>query len=192
MSDDEHIRRRRAELVEERRRELDVVCDTHDSMLRELFHLQKFVTFIGFDPHAAKQEKSEVWEQFRKPYDLWDNHAPSGPSSRRTRRAITERRESLVPGTSTSATPTPARKGKAPDVERALRRASISNPNLEPVQAVVEQKGKGKAKAFAHPTTPARAGTGASSKKRPFVEEGAVEVDAEEKLADGVAALSVS
>ncbi|KAG8735851.1 swr1 complex component [Ceratobasidium sp. 414] len=189
MSDDEHIRQRRAELLEERKRELDVVVDTHDSMLRELFHLQKFLSFFGFDPQVAKQEKSEVWESFRKPFDLWEHHAPSGPSSRRTRRAITERRESLVPGTASTPTPTPARKGKAPDVERALRRASISNPNLD--SPVAEPKGKGKGKAFAHPATPARL------KKRPLPaeDEGESRVpvpDEDEKLADGVAALSVS
>ncbi|KAG8703670.1 swr1 complex component [Ceratobasidium sp. 395] len=194
MSDDDHVRQRRAELVEHRKREVDRVVDIHDSMLRELFHLQKFITLFGFDPEVAKQEKSEVWETFRKPFDLWDNHTSVGPSSRRTRRAITERRESLIPGASTSSTPTPARKGKAPDVASALRRASISNPGGLTLEALaVDNKGKGKSKSFAHPATPARAGT--SSKKRPFPEEvdkTATEVDPDENLVDGVAALSVS
>ncbi|QRV98355.1 DNA-dependent ATPase [Ceratobasidium sp. AG-Ba] len=150
MSDDDYTRQRRAELVEERKRELDGVVDRHDSTLRELFHLNKFVTLIGYDPHIAKQEKSDVWETFRKPYDLWDKHASVGPSARRTRRAITERKESLVssavPPTSTpkaassSSTPkfpptTPGPKGKP--------RASILalNPNTN------EPGGKGKGKA---------------------------------------------
>ncbi|KAG9074935.1 swr1 complex component, partial [Ceratobasidium sp. 370] len=194
MSDDEHLHRRRAELLEERKRELDAVVDRHDSVLRELFHLQKFLTFFGFDPQVAKQEKSEVWDDFRKPYDLWENHAPLGPSSRRTRRAINERRESLIPGTASTSTPASARKGKPPDVERALRRASISNPNLDAAldSPVAEHKGKGKGKAFAHPATPARL------KKRPLPTEdegesrGAPTPDEDEKLADGVAALAVS
>lgn len=71
MSEDDELAKRRATLVEEKKRELDVVYDAHDSVvcttvqqtvwwlifnlvqLRELFHIQKFVTLIGFDPQAC-------------------------------------------------------------------------------------------------------------------------------------------
>ncbi|QRV84283.1 hypothetical protein RhiJN_12299 [Ceratobasidium sp. AG-Ba] len=137
MSDDDYTRQRRAELVEERKRELDGVVDRHDSTLRELFHLNKFVTLIGYDPHIAKQEKSDVWETF----------------PRRTRRAITERKESLVSSAaaptstpkaaSSSSTPkfpptTPGPKGKPRASILALNR-NTSEPG---------GKGKGKAPAY--------------------------------------------
>jgi hypothetical protein len=71
MSDDDLLSKRRASLIEQKKRELDEACDTHDSLvclgaelpvlaadilfceqLRELFHLHKFITLIGFDPHV--------------------------------------------------------------------------------------------------------------------------------------------
>ncbi|KEP53382.1 helicase SWR1 [Rhizoctonia solani 123E] len=123
MSDGD-LAERRASLIERKKLELDEVNDRHDSLLRELFHLQKFVTLIGFDPNVAKWEKSEVWEEFRAPYDLWD-HSSSGPSSRRTRRAINERRESMT--VSTSQTAATSRKHKPPDVERLIKKGSMPN-----------------------------------------------------------------
>ncbi|CAE6506413.1 unnamed protein product [Rhizoctonia solani] len=165
---------RRASLIEQKKLELDKVHDRHDSLLRELFHLQKFVTLIGFDPNVAKQEKSEVWEEFRAPYDLWD-HSSSGPSSRRTRRAINERRESMT--ASTSQTATPSRKHKPPDVERLTKKGSMpdlttlsSTSALAPKRSLDTNKPYRakviKNKSFAHPVTP-----NVVSRKRPFGEQ---------------------
>ncbi|CAE6471948.1 unnamed protein product [Rhizoctonia solani] len=168
MSDGD-LAKRRTSLVQQKKRELDEVHDRHDSLLRELFHLQKFVTLIGFDPDVAKQEKSEVWEEFRAPYDLWD-HSSSGPSSRRTRRAINERRESMTISTSQAL----AKKPKAPDVERLTKRGSM--PNLtaaSPTSALSPQPSLDTSKpfrakvvkneSFARPVTPS-----VISRKRPF------------------------
>ncbi|KAH7334736.1 hypothetical protein B0J17DRAFT_671321, partial [Rhizoctonia solani] len=52
MSDGD-LAKRRISLVQQKKRELDEVHDRHDSLLRELFHLQKFVTLIGYDPNVC-------------------------------------------------------------------------------------------------------------------------------------------
>ncbi|KAJ1306038.1 hypothetical protein OPQ81_010751 [Rhizoctonia solani] len=171
MSDGD-LAERRASLIEQKKRELDEVYDTHDSLLRELFHLQKFVTLIGFDPNVAKQEKSEVWEEFRAPYDLWDQSS-SGPSSRRTRRAINERRESMT--VSVSQTPASSRKHKYSNPERLTKKGSMSNLTTSPTSTLAPKRSpntskpygvKAKNKTFAHPFTPS-----VVSRKRPFTEQ---------------------
>ncbi|CAE6417990.1 unnamed protein product [Rhizoctonia solani] len=170
MSDGD-LTKRRASLIEQKKRELDEVHDRHDSLLRELFHLQKFVTLIGFDPNVAKREKSEVWEEFRAPYDLWDQSS-YGPSSRRTRRAINERRESMT--VSTSQTAAASRKHKPPGAEQLVKKGSMPNLTttlstsiLAPKRSLDTPKPYRakviKNKSFTHPVTPSVA-----SRKRPF------------------------
>ncbi|CAE6457974.1 unnamed protein product [Rhizoctonia solani] len=164
---------RRACLIEQKKRQLDEVYDTHDSLLREMFHLQKFVTLIGFDPDVAKQERSEVWEEFRGPYDLWDRSA-SGPSSRRTRRAINERRESLT--TSTSQILASSKKHEPQDVERSSKKRTMTNligvstSALAPTQSLDTPKSYKakiiKNRSFAPPVTQSVA-----SHKRPLREQ---------------------
>lgn len=45
--------RRRRDLLHARRAELDRVYKEHDMLVRQLFHLRKFVTLIGFDPEVS-------------------------------------------------------------------------------------------------------------------------------------------
>lgn len=40
--------------------QLAEVVDEHDDLVRELFHLDRFVTLIGYDPIQAKR-KPPVW-----------------------------------------------------------------------------------------------------------------------------------
>ncbi|KAG8705126.1 swr1 complex component, partial [Ceratobasidium sp. 423] len=173
MSDGD-LTERRTSLIEQKKRELDEVYDRHDSLLRELFHLQKFVTLIGFDPNVAKQERSEVWEEFRAPYDLWDQSS-SGPSSRRTRRAINERREFMA--ASTSQTPALYKKQKSPDAKRLMKKGSMPNLTtmsptsvLAPKRSLDTPKPYGakviKNKSFTRPVTPS-----IISRKRSFGEQ---------------------
>lgn len=102
------------------------------------------------------------------------------------------------------------KKGKPPDIERALRKASMPGPlgQTRSLDSPVDVKGKGKGKLFAHPVTPARPLV--SSRKRPFPEDsldedgaerngvhgpsalGLSDLDTDDQFADEVAALSVS
>lgn len=100
-------------------------------MVRELFHLTKFVTYVGFDPAEAKQDKSHVFEHFRVQHglDLETKLAAgaAGPagSSRSTRRNVSKRMDDL-----------------------ALRKASAANASKSSATpAVASSKSKGKQRA---------------------------------------------
>ncbi|KAH9888412.1 SNF2 family N-terminal domain-containing protein [Cubamyces lactineus] len=85
----------RAQWVQTRREELDKVYDTHDTLIREAFHLEKFVSMLTYDPKVAKQDRSDVFQRFQAQYDLVDHTASAGPSRRTTRSAHTERLQIL-------------------------------------------------------------------------------------------------
>ncbi|KAI5478760.1 helicase SWR1 [Pseudohyphozyma bogoriensis] len=94
---EEQLKEWRQKLVDARQAELTTIVDSHDDHVRELFHLDRFVTLIGFDPAVAKLDKSDVFLSFQHNYDLWTHAAPesavAGGSGRRaTRRAASDRR----------------------------------------------------------------------------------------------------
>ncbi|KAI0629717.1 SNF2 family N-terminal domain-containing protein [Trametes polyzona] len=92
---DQEIEDTRAKWVQERREELDRVFDNHDTLIREAFHLEKFVSLLTYDPKVAKQDRSDVFQRFQAQYDLVDHTASAGPSRRTTRRSHTDRLQSL-------------------------------------------------------------------------------------------------
>ncbi|OAX42813.1 hypothetical protein K503DRAFT_732939 [Rhizopogon vinicolor AM-OR11-026] len=86
----------RTTMLLERQAELDQIMDKHDTMVREVFHLEKFVTLIEYDPIVAKKDNSIVFQEYKSSYDLLERtSAPAGPS-RTTRRAHTERVQKLT------------------------------------------------------------------------------------------------
>lgn len=47
----------------EKQAEIERLIDAHDTVLREMFHLESFKTMVvGFDPGEAKKETSKVWK----------------------------------------------------------------------------------------------------------------------------------
>lgn len=76
------------------------IMDQHDDKVRQLFHLEKFVTMVDYDPATAKSDSSEVFLQFKQPFELWATVAESksGGATRSTRRQ-THQRSSIVDGT---------------------------------------------------------------------------------------------
>lgn len=88
---DAHAQRLRADL----RR----THDEYDGLVCELFHLSKFVTLVGYDPAAARNDKSDVFAQFQLHYDLASRIAADasspGAGASRTRRATARRIEQL-------------------------------------------------------------------------------------------------
>ncbi|KAG1746455.1 hypothetical protein EDB19DRAFT_358254 [Suillus lakei] len=79
-----------------RQTELDQIMDTHDTMVREVFHLEKFVTLIEYDPTVAKQDNSIVFQEYKSDYDLLEKASTSAGPSRATRRAHIARVQNLT------------------------------------------------------------------------------------------------
>ncbi|UZJ57179.1 hypothetical protein CBS101457_006499 [Exobasidium rhododendri] len=84
---------KREHLLQRKKEEIDLVYREHDELVRELFHLTKFVTYFGFDPETAAQDRSDVFERFRMDYDLPTKL--SGGSGRATRRLVSAKRGDL-------------------------------------------------------------------------------------------------
>jgi len=51
-----------------RTKKLQETFQEHDSKVRELFHLTKFVSFVDYDPKAAKEDESEVFKEVSLSY----------------------------------------------------------------------------------------------------------------------------
>lgn len=86
----------RTTMLLERQAELDQIMDKHDTMVREVFHLEKFVTLIEYDPTIAKQDNSIVFQEYKSNYDLLEKASTSAGPSRATRRAHIERVQNLT------------------------------------------------------------------------------------------------
>ncbi|KAF8589471.1 hypothetical protein K439DRAFT_1628697 [Ramaria rubella] len=98
---DERIAARRADLLYTRQVDLDTLMDKHDDLVREAFHLDKFVTLLGYNPKVAKEDNSQVFLEYKAPHDLISQTAESSSSTpgrvtRKTRRATTEFKVSLT------------------------------------------------------------------------------------------------
>ncbi|KAL4071277.1 SNF2 family N-terminal domain-containing protein [Scleroderma yunnanense] len=87
----EDIAQERMALLGDRQVELDQVLDKHDDLIRERFHLEHFVTLLGYDPIAAKRDDSVVFQEYKAKYDLVEQVAAVAGPSRTTRRAHTRR-----------------------------------------------------------------------------------------------------
>ncbi|KAG8925843.1 swr1 complex component [Tulasnella sp. 417] len=76
---------RREALVQGRRRELALIADHHDDLIREAFHLEKFVTLVHYDPKAAKEDNSTVFQNYSARFDLLRRAQEDASSPRKTR-----------------------------------------------------------------------------------------------------------
>ncbi|BEI90755.1 uncharacterized protein CcaverHIS019_0308250 [Cutaneotrichosporon cavernicola] len=150
---------RRDELVLEREAELRVVLDAHDMAVKEMFHLERYVSILeGWDPEEARVDNSPVFLDYKNTqYNLLDlvaansigslavpSRASLGPS-RTTRRQLHFKSEALgIANGDKGKTKeeTPKGKGRTVEVEETpsklntLRRgkAAESEPGLEPHQ----------------------------------------------------------
>ncbi|OBZ69570.1 Helicase SWR1 [Grifola frondosa] len=127
----------RAKWVQQRQTELDNVFGRHDSLVREAFHMEQFVTLLSYDPKVAKEDKSAVFQEYQSKYDLVDRSTEAGPS-RRTRRAHIERLQSLK--SSSFAAPT------TPKVKK-LKKPINESPEIIHQDAVTDSRFKEKDKA---------------------------------------------
>ena len=131
----EILKRRRSERIALAQSELEDVHDNHDMLVRELFHLTKFVTMVGYDPDVARNDQSDVFTTFKHAHDLSfslddaGSGAQASTSGRVTRRRVNARLESLSlkrpQPPSTPATPTNKVEGRKFAVDRNRRSSSI-------------------------------------------------------------------
>ncbi|KAL4243624.1 INO80/SWR1 chromatin remodeling helicase [Abortiporus biennis] len=124
-------------LIHEKQVAVKQTLDAHDSMVRELFHMEKFVTMISYNPEIAKNDTSEVFQEFKAArYDLLAKTENAGPS-RRTRNARRERTEVLNTPVLPLSAPLPSKRGK--------RKPKQGEPNVYwSIQAQSKSKGKRK------------------------------------------------
>ncbi|EEB94349.1 hypothetical protein MPER_06849 [Moniliophthora perniciosa FA553] len=62
----------KAQLLEEKQAQLESIYDRHDSMVRELFHMENFLTMTTYDPTEAKRDESVAFRQWKMQHDLLD------------------------------------------------------------------------------------------------------------------------
>ena len=137
----EILDRRRKEKIALAQSDLEDVHDGHDMLVRELFHLTKFVTMVGYDPDVARNDQSDVFTTFKHSHDLrfsLDQSASGADATttgRVTRRRVNARLESLSlkrpeppsnPSTPTAPSKSAKAEGKSRAVESSRSRRSSS------------------------------------------------------------------
>ncbi|KAF9924257.1 swr1 complex component [Linnemannia zychae] len=81
---------------------LHEVIDHHDSLARELYHLETFTTMLTYDPIKIKSDHSEKMIRFLRNFDLWSqvpdlvSNVQLSTNRISTRRSANEHREQLV------------------------------------------------------------------------------------------------
>ncbi|KAK7057725.1 helicase SWR1 [Favolaschia claudopus] len=79
------IEQERTALLSEKQTELVAVLDRHDNLIREQFHMENFGMMVDYDPEVAKQDESQVFQNYKSRHDLLESAAPIAISPRKTR-----------------------------------------------------------------------------------------------------------
>ncbi|KAI0919253.1 hypothetical protein AcV5_002215 [Taiwanofungus camphoratus] len=146
--------------IQQRQAELERIFDNHDNLVREAFHLEKFVTLLSYDPKVAKADNSAVFREYQASHDLL-SQSTSASSSRRTRRAQTERLQLLKGPALALLPPSQSKRGKKSEANKEsdnafwtiLAEAKSKGKKAvagadSTVEPTLDCKGKGKAKGF--------------------------------------------
>lgn len=125
----------RADAIEDKREHLSRILERHDDHVRLLFHLEKFVSLIGYDLDEARKDHSNVFEEYKIPYDLWSKVSSDqkGGKSRSTRRQINLQKVALhidTPSPSPSPAPLPSPRTHATP-SRLAKKPHIPAPDLK-------------------------------------------------------------
>ncbi|KAF8435050.1 SNF2 family N-terminal domain-containing protein [Boletus edulis BED1] len=137
----DQVARERVQMLVERQAELDGVLGRHDDMVREVFHLEQFVTLLDYDPKVAKQDDSVVFQEYKTKYDLIERAAAAAGPSRATRRAHTQRVLDLTVSS-------PIKNAPGASAKTDVRRVP---PHASQTTTVLSSKAKGKQKAVEPP-----------------------------------------
>ncbi|KZV68754.1 hypothetical protein PENSPDRAFT_633989 [Peniophora sp. CONT] len=83
------VAQERDALLRAKQTELDQLLSRHDDLVREEFHLDRFVTLVSYNHQEAKADTSEVWQKWKqeKKRDLLQD-APGGRTTRRARQEV--------------------------------------------------------------------------------------------------------
>ncbi|KAG0708694.1 SNF2 family N-terminal domain-containing protein [Suillus ampliporus] len=142
----------RTTMLLERQAELDQIMDKHDTMVREVFHLEKFVTLIEYDPTTAKQDNSIVFQEYKSNYDLLEKASTSAGPSRATRRAHIERVQNLTTPLLPSTTSRVHIEPELPLSAKSKGKQKVIEPinGSMPIESAMPNK-SGKAKSISQP-----------------------------------------
>ncbi|KAF5357404.1 hypothetical protein D9758_005953 [Tetrapyrgos nigripes] len=126
--------------------DLESVYQEHDTLVREMFHMEHFRSMLGYDPEEAKKDDSAVFLNYRAmSYDLLDKTASMSTSvagpSRRTRGAQSERLQLINPSLSA---PLPSSSPIKPSAKE--KRKWKDNSTVWDILADAKTKNKGKEK----------------------------------------------
>ncbi|KAJ3896154.1 SNF2 family N-terminal domain-containing protein [Lentinula edodes] len=126
---------RKNSLIAEKEAELTQIYEGHDSLVREAFHMEHFRMMLSYNPAVPKQDHSAVFQNYKSNYDLLETASASAPGpSRRTRRAHTERKNLLLPESSS--------------FSPAASISSLNGKTLDSPSSLSSSKAKGKRKAI--------------------------------------------
>lgn len=108
------------------------VLDLHDSRVRQLFHLERYVSLVYYDPEEARKDNSADFEKFSQKRDLWENIITKAPS-RAARRHIQNTKEAFEDWISESTPKTQPVVVKTPPKPKKRPR-DVEVPKLEPLE----------------------------------------------------------
>lgn len=125
----------RSDAIEDKREHLTRILERHDDHVRLLFHLEKFVSLIGYDLDEARKDHSNVFEEYKIPYDLWSKVSSDqkGGKSRSTRRQINLQKVALhidTPSPSPLPAPLPSPRSHATP-SRLAKKTHIPTPDTK-------------------------------------------------------------
>ncbi|ESK97246.1 helicase swr1 [Moniliophthora roreri MCA 2997] len=150
----EEVEMAKTQLLEEKQAQLESIYDRHDSMIRELFHMENFLTMTTYDPTEAKRDESVAFRQWKTQHDLLDKAESSstGGSRRRTRRAQTERTTNLLRSSLSAPTSQPVK-------TKRKKSTMADTADIWNIIASAKVNGKGKEKAVDATPWPVAVGT---------------------------------
>lgn len=127
----------RQSLLVEKQAQLEEVVERHDTLVREVFHMENFRMMLAFDPEEAKSENSKVFQEYKSQYDLLEETEPTSSPARKTRRAQTERRQSIT---------TPSISAPAAPSRQNARSPKTSRTSTKLWEIIAHEREKGKPK----------------------------------------------
>ncbi|KAJ7072871.1 SWR1 complex protein [Mycena amicta] len=143
----------RLALLSEKKAQLAAVIDRHDDLVREQFHLENFKMMVDYDPKVAKQNQSQVFQNYKSQYDLADAAVSVVSSSPRKTRSAHAGLLKLVNPPVAGPSRLPAAHEKPPAPVKSPKRiivkrvAPLPLPPPPPPPKTVSARAKGKEKA---------------------------------------------
>ncbi|KAG6849401.1 hypothetical protein H0H93_008758 [Arthromyces matolae] len=141
----EVLQAEREDLISQKRQQLHTVVDRHDTLVREMFHMDHFKMMVKYDPAIAKTDNTKVFQNYKSSlYSLVDE--PVAGPSRTTRRTRTEQQQ-LAQSVSISA-PLPTPPSRASPAKKQLKAKTPISTKLVSLDTAKSHAQKPKAPQF--------------------------------------------